>query len=82
MLQGRLGTLGTAGYSLRSVAVDSMRARHPGVPARCEDAGHFPVYAGDEMLATSLHQAKGGSEWSVVPDSRRNEIMGDAVSAL
>ena len=30
-----------------------------GVPARCESAGHISKHAGDEMLVTTIHQAKG-----------------------
>ena len=36
-----------------------------GIPARCERAGHVRVYGGDEMLVTTIHQAK-GREWDVV----------------
>ena len=36
-----------------------------GVPARCEPAGHVRVHAGDEMLVTTIHQAK-GRQWNVV----------------
>ena len=34
-------------------------------PARCEPAGHVRVREGDEMLVTTIHQAK-GREWDVV----------------
>ena len=36
-----------------------------GVPARCEPAGHMGVPVGDELLVTTIHQAK-GREWDVV----------------
>ena len=36
-----------------------------GIPARCEPAGHVRVPAGDELLVTTIHQAK-GREWDVV----------------
>ena len=36
-----------------------------GVPVRCEPAGHDRVPAGDELLVTTIHQAK-GREWDVV----------------
>ena len=36
-----------------------------GVPARCEPAGHIGMHTGDEMLVTTIHQAK-GREWDVV----------------
>ena len=36
-----------------------------GIPARCEPAGHNLASAGDEMLVTTTHQAK-GREWDVV----------------
>ena len=36
-----------------------------GVPVRCEPAGHDRVPAGDEMLITTIHQAK-GREWQLV----------------
>ena len=36
-----------------------------GVPARCEPAGHVRVHAGDEILVTTIHQAK-GREWDLV----------------
>ena len=36
-----------------------------GIPARCEPAGHNLASAGDEMLVTTIHQAK-GREWDVV----------------
>ena len=36
-----------------------------GVPARCEPAGHVGVPLGDELLVTTIHQAK-GREWDVV----------------
>ena len=36
-----------------------------GVPARCEPAGHVRAPVGDEMLVTTIHQAK-GREWDVV----------------
>ena len=34
-------------------------------PARCEPVGHVRVREGDEMLVTTIHQAK-GREWDVV----------------
>ena len=36
-----------------------------GIPARCEPAGHARAYGGEEMLVTTIHQAK-GMEWDVV----------------
>ena len=36
-----------------------------GIPVRCEPAGHVRVPAGDEVLVTTIHQAK-GREWDVV----------------
>ena len=36
-----------------------------GIPARCEPAGHDPAAAGNELLVTTVHQAK-GREWDVV----------------
>ena len=36
-----------------------------GVPVRCEPAGHDRVPAGDELLVTTIHQAK-GLEWHLV----------------
>ena len=36
-----------------------------GIPVRCEPAGHARVPAGDEVLVTTIHQAK-GREWDVV----------------
>ena len=36
-----------------------------GIPARCEPAGHVRAYGGEEMLVTTIHQAK-GVEWGVV----------------
>ena len=36
-----------------------------GVPTRCEAAGHAGRHGGDEMLVTTIHQAK-GREWDVV----------------
>ena len=36
-----------------------------GIPARCEPAGHVRAYGGDEVLVTTIHQAK-GREWDVV----------------
>ena len=36
-----------------------------GIPARCESAGHRPAPAGDEVLVTTIHQAK-GKQWDVV----------------
>ena len=36
-----------------------------GISARCEPAGHVRAYGGDEVLVTTVHQAK-GREWDVV----------------
>ena len=36
-----------------------------GVRARCEPAGHMGTHMGDELLVTTIHQAK-GREWDVV----------------
>ena len=36
-----------------------------GVAVRCEPAGHVHVHADDELLVTTIHQAK-GREWDVV----------------
>ena len=36
-----------------------------GIPARCEPAGHVRAYGADEVLVTTIHQAK-GREWDVV----------------
>ena len=36
-----------------------------GIPARCEPAGHGPSSANDEVVITTIHQAK-GMEWDVV----------------
>ena len=36
-----------------------------GIPARCEPAGHVPSTIDDEVLVTTIHQAK-GKEWDVV----------------
>ena len=36
-----------------------------GIPARCEPAGHVRADGGDEVLVTTVHQAK-GREWDVV----------------
>ena len=36
-----------------------------GVPVRCEPAGHAHTHADDELLVTTIHQAK-GREWDVV----------------
>lgn len=36
-----------------------------GVAVRCEPAGHVHVHADDEVLVTTIHQAK-GREWDVV----------------
>ena len=36
-----------------------------GVPVRCEPAGHVHTHAEDEVLVTTIHQAK-GREWDVV----------------
>ena len=39
--------------------------KRAGIPARCEPAGHVRAYGGDEVLVTTIHQAK-GREWDVV----------------
>ena len=56
-----------------------------GIPARCEPAGHVRVPAGDEVLVTTIHQAK-GREWDVVivgsltgPDMATDRIGRDLV---
>ena len=36
-----------------------------GVPVRCEPAGHIHTHADNEVLVTTIHQAK-GREWDVV----------------
>ena len=36
-----------------------------GIPVRCEPAGHVRAGGGDEVLVTTVHQAK-GREWNVV----------------
>ena len=36
-----------------------------GVPARCDPGGHIRAPTGDEVLVTTIHQAK-GREWDVV----------------
>ena len=36
-----------------------------GIPARCEPAGHGPSSANDEVVITTIHQAK-GRQWDVV----------------
>ena len=36
-----------------------------GVPVRCEPAGHVHTHADDDLLVTTIHQAK-GREWDVV----------------
>ena len=43
--------------------LDSLEAA--GIGARCEPAGHARVRATDEVLVTTIHQAK-GREWDVV----------------
>ena len=81
--QGRLGTLGTAGDSFCSAAAGSMRAtssRRTG-PLRRRRTLPCVCWRRDAGDHHSPSQGR-GSEWSVVPDIRRNEIMGDAVSAL
>ena len=83
VLQGRLGTLGTAGDSFCSAAAGSMRAtssRRTG-PLRRRRTLPCVCWRRDAGDHHSPSQGRGG-EWSVVPDIRRNEIMGDAVSAL
>ena len=35
------------------------------MPVRCEPAGHLHTHADDEVLVTTIHQAK-GREWDVV----------------
>ena len=51
-----------------------------GVRARCEPAGHSGMHVGDELLVTTIHQAK-GREWDVVvvgslggPDLETNRV--------
>ena len=67
---GVIAAYGQAALLLHSVKdgvsgpyLDGLEAA--GVPARCEPAGHVRVHAGDEMLVTTIHQAK-GMEWDVV----------------
>ena len=43
-----------------------------GIPVRCEPAGHDHVAAADEVLVTTIHQAK-GLQWDVVVVGSLNE---------
>ena len=43
-----------------------------GIPVRCEPAGHDHVPAADEVLVTTIHQAK-GLQWDVVVVGSLNE---------
>ena len=67
---GVIGRYGQAALLLHSVKdgvsgpyLDGLE--RAGIPARCEPAGHVRAYGGDEMLVTTIHQAK-GREWDVV----------------
>ena len=65
-----IGRYGQAALLLHSVK-DSVSGPYldglerAGIPARCEPAGHVRACAGDEVLVTTVHQAK-GREWDVV----------------
>ena len=67
---GVIGGYGQAALLLHSVK-DSVSGPYMdglergGVPVRCEPAGHDRVPAGDELLVTTIHQAK-GREWHLV----------------
>ena len=56
-----------------------------GIGARCEPAGHGRVSASDEVLVTTIHQAK-GQEWDVVAvgslngPARENDPVGEALA--
>ena len=67
---GVIGRYGQAALLLHSVKdgvsgpyLDGLE--RAGIPARCEPAGHARAYGGEEMLVTTVHQAK-GMEWDVV----------------
>ena len=67
---GVIGRYGQAALLLHSVKdgvsgpyLDGLE--RAGIPARCEPAGHVRAYGGDEVLVTTIHQAK-GREWDVV----------------
>ena len=67
---GVIGRYGQAALLLHSVKdgvsgpyLDGLE--RAGIPARCEPAGHVRAYGGEEMLVTTIHQAK-GREWDVV----------------
>ena len=67
---GVIGSYGQAALLLHSVKdrvsgpyLDGLE--RAGIPVRCEPAGHVRVPAGDEVLVTTIHQAK-GREWDVV----------------
>ena len=69
-LHGVMASYGQAALLLHSVR-DGVSGPYldgldtAGVPARCEPAGHAGMPAGDELLVTTIHQAK-GREWEVV----------------
>ena len=64
-----------AGYGQAALLLHSVRdgvsgpyldgLERAGVPVRCEPAGHVHTHADDEVLVTTIHQAK-GREWDVV----------------
>ena len=64
-----------AGYAQAAVLLHSVRdavsgpyldgLERAGVPGRCEPAGHVHTHADNEVLVTTIHQAK-GREWDVV----------------
>ncbi len=67
---GVIGRYGQAALLLHSVKdgvsgpyLDGLE--RAGIPARCEPAGHVRAYGVDEVLVTTVHQAK-GREWDVV----------------
>ena len=68
--QGVIAGYGQAALLLHSVK-DSVSGPYldglerAGVPVRCEPAGHVHTHADDEVLVTTIHQAK-GREWDVV----------------
>ena len=67
---GVIGRYGQASLLLHSVR-DGVSGSYldglerAGIPVRCEPAGHDRVPAGDELLVTTIHQAK-GREWHLV----------------
>ena len=67
---GVIGGYGQAALLLHSVK-DAISGPYldglerAGIPVRCEPAGHVRVPAGDEVLVTTIHRAK-GREWDVV----------------